>query len=77
MKRLYVQPQFRGLGAGKVLIEAIVQQARAIGYKRMRLDTITQMDKAQSLYENLGFIDIAPYRYNPLEGVRYMELKLS
>lgn len=76
MKRLYVRPQFRGLGAGHALAEAIVGQARAIGYARMRLDTIIEMDKAQSLYEKLGFVDIAPYRHNPLEGVRYMELDL-
>lgn len=74
MKRLYVRPQFRGLGAGQALARAIVQQARTLGYKRMRLDTLVSLDKAQALYENLGFVDIAPYGTNPLEGVRYMEL---
>ena len=76
MKRLYVRPQFRGLGMGKMLIEVAVRRAREIGYERIRLDTIAAMDKAQALYESANFIDIAPYYDNPLEGVRYLELTL-
>jgi len=76
MKRLYVRPEFRGSGIGKALAEAVVCQAREIGYKIMRLDTVSSMNRAQSVYESLGFVDTTPYCFKPLEGVRYMELKI-
>jgi len=77
MKRLYLSPKFRGKGIGKILAEFIIQQARDIGYKRMRLDTIqSNMQEAIALYRQLGFTEIAPYRVNPLPGVVFMELTL-
>jgi len=77
MKRLYVRPAFRGRGIGRTLAIAIIDEARTIGYKRMRLDTVPSMTTAMSLYEMLGFRDVEPYRHNPIEGVRFMELTLS
>jgi putative acetyltransferase len=76
MKRLYVKPQFRGLGVGKSLAEAVIEEARKIGYNRMRLDTAPSMKAARMLYASLGFKQISPYRYNPLEGAVFMELML-
>ena len=77
MKRLYLSPKFRGKGIGKILAEFIIQQARDIGYQRMRLDTIqNNMQEAIALYRQLGFTEIAPYRVNPLPGVVFMELTL-
>jgi len=77
MKRLYVRPQFRGKGLGKALAERIIHEARAIGYAKLRLDTVEPvMRTAVEMYRHLGFREIAPYRENPIEGALYMELEL-
>ena len=76
MKRLYTKSQFRGLGIGKALCEELIKRARRLGYRRMRLGTLPSMEKARSLYGSLGFKEIDPYRFNPVEGASFMELKL-
>lgn len=75
-KRLYVKPEFRGLKIGRKLVEAIIAEARKIGYTRMRGDTLASMKAAQALYASLGFKQIEPYYYNPIEGAKFIELKL-
>jgi ribosomal protein S18 acetylase RimI-like enzyme len=77
MKRLYLRPQFRGNGLGRVLAERIIAEARQIGYRRMRLDTVRPvMNDAIALYRRFGFQEIAAYCENPQAGVLYMELEL-
>ena len=77
MKRLYVRPNFRGLGLGRTLAERILSEAASIRYGCIRLDTVQGiMDDAIALYRRLGFREIAPYRQNPIAGALYMELEL-
>ena len=78
MKRLYVRPNFRGRGLGRDLTERIMSEARDIGYKVMRLDTLPgKMDLALGMYRSLGFREIEPYYPNPVAGAVFMELALS
>jgi putative acetyltransferase len=78
MKRLYLRPEFRRKGLGIRMVEAILSEAKQIGYSRMRLDTLPgRMDKAISLYRSIGFKEIPPYYDNPAANVLYMELVLG
>ncbi len=77
MKRLYVRPEFRGRSLGRTLADRIVREAREIGYRRMRLDTVEPVMKdAVAMYRRMGFREIAAYRANPIAGALYMELEL-
>ncbi len=76
MKRLYVRPAYRSLRLGRLLAETAIAHARAVGYARMRLDTLPSMGAARSLYDDLGFTDVPPYYHNPVEGAEYKELDL-
>jgi len=77
MKRLYLRPQFRGKGLGRVLAETVIAAARSTSCRKMRLDTVEPvMPNAVAMYRRLGFKEIEPYCANPIEGALYMELEL-
>jgi ribosomal protein S18 acetylase RimI-like enzyme len=73
LKRLYVKPDYRSLKIGKRLLELAIDTAKQLNYKFIRLDTVPGQIKAQELYHYLGFYEIEPYRYSPIEGTIYFE----
>lgn len=76
MKRLFVQPAFRGLGLGRLLAEAILDAARLADYSCVLLDTLNEMETARALYEDLGFAEVPPYYHNPHAGAHYLKVDL-
>ena len=76
MKRLYVRPSYRGLRVGRLLAESIMDAARVAGYDYILLDTLSDMESARALYEELGFEDIPPYYFNPIAGAHYLKAAL-
>jgi GNAT superfamily N-acetyltransferase len=77
MKRLFVRERFRGSGLGVALAQRVITWAREARYQRVLLDTLPSMEKAYLLYVRLGFREVAPYRFNPVPGAKFLELKLE
>lgn len=77
MKRLFVRPAFRKFGLGRMLVEQCMVRATAIGYNTMLLDTLRDMEAARALYQEAGFVEVAPYYHNPLTGAHYLMANLS
>ena len=76
MKRLYVRHPYRRLGLGRQLAEAALDSARVAGYHHLLLDTLSDMESARALYQDLGFHDIPPYYHNPIAGAHYLKVDL-
>ena len=77
MKRLYVRPAFRRFGLGRVIAQALIDEAVRCGYSSMLLDTLDDMEAARGLYASLGFVEVAPYYYNPIPGAHYLKVDLD
>ena len=80
LKRVFVRPAGRGQRLGETITRRLIADARAFGYRTVRLDTLPFMHTAQAIYESLGFVDCAPYPIEMPEafrsGIRYMALEL-
>ena len=77
MKRLYVRPAFRRFGLGRLLAQALLDEARRAGYSAILLDTLDDMEAARELYASLGFVEIPPYYFNPIPGAHYLMAELK
>jgi len=77
MKRLFVRPAFRRFGLGRLLAQALIDEARRAGYSAMLLDTLDEMEAARGLYASLGFEEIPPYYFNPIAGAHYLKVDLD
>ncbi len=77
LKRMYLKDRFRGQGIGKRMMEEALSAATQLGYTKIRLDSIEQMQPAIALYKQFGFYEVEPYRYNPVEGAIYFEKDLQ
>jgi len=77
MKRLYVRPAFRRFGLGRIMAQALLDDARRAGYSTMLLDTLDDMEAARELYATLGFHEIPPYYFNPIPGAHYLKADLD
>ncbi len=77
MKRLYVTPEERGHGVGAALAMAAIKAAKAIGYRKLMLDTLPNMRMAVKLYRELGFTEAPNYYQTPVEGTMFMALDLD
>lgn len=76
LKRMYVHPEYRRYKIGMKLLNLALETATELKYTFIRLDTLPSMIPAINLYRSVGFYDIPPYRFNPIDGAVYMEKKL-
>ena len=76
MKRLYVRPAFRGHRIGDALVDRILQDARAIGYRHMLLDTLPFLESAIYIYQKRGFYEIPCYNDSPVATTIFMQYDL-
>lgn len=77
MKRLYVRPAFRRFGLGRLMAQALLDEARRAGYSATLLDTLDDMEAARGLYTSLGFEEIPPYYFSPIAGSHYLKAELN
>jgi|SRR5688572_26041534 len=90
IQRMYVQPHVRGVGAGRLLVHRLLEDARSLGYERVRLESLKALSAAHNLYRSVGFREIDPYSensmtaYQPLatlatyrDSALFMELTLN
>lgn len=65
------------LGVGRALVEAIIDTAKKLGYREVRLDTLPTMGPAQDIYLGSGFEEIEPYYDSPIANTLFLRLDIS
>jgi ribosomal protein S18 acetylase RimI-like enzyme len=63
---MYVQPHARGIGAGRRLLQLLLDDARAIDYRTVRLESLKALTSAHALYRSAGFVEVPPYAENSM-----------
>ncbi len=76
IKRMYVRPDYRRRGIGRMILDELIKRGRALGYAAARLDTLARLEAALTLYESHGFERIEPYNFNPEADIVYLEMRL-
>jgi GNAT superfamily N-acetyltransferase len=73
IQRMYVLPSFRGRGLGRALVNRLIEDARSIGYQRLKLESLEFLEAAHSLYRSVGFHEIDPYADNSMKSYQDAE----
>jgi len=61
LQRMYVRPDFRGMGAGRLLLSRLLDDGRVMGLSALRLESLRVLHEAHALYRSAGFVEIGPY----------------
>ncbi|MGC2035020.1 MAG: GNAT family N-acetyltransferase [Thermoplasmata archaeon] len=77
IKRIYVRPDYRGKGFGHPFVRALIDQARRLGYERLRVDTLPTMQAAIEFYQELGFRPIKAFWSHPVANALFFEREIS
>ncbi|HTT14534.1 MAG TPA: GNAT family N-acetyltransferase [Thermoplasmata archaeon] len=77
IKRVFVRPDHRGPGFGPILTGAVIDRARALGYERVRVDTLPSMTAAMQFYPEMGFRPIAAFWPHPVPDARFFEYAIE
>lgn len=76
VKRMYVDPEYRGGGVGGLLLHGLEEGAKALGYKELYLDTLSRLESACALYKSKGYETMQPYNHTPVDDVLYFKKSL-
>jgi len=68
IQRMYIQPHVRGVGPGRALVERLLQDARDLGYAKVRLERLRALAPAHGLYRSVGFVEVEPYADNSMDA---------
>jgi GNAT superfamily N-acetyltransferase len=73
VQRMFVPPRFRGKGVGRAIVNRLIKDARSIGYRRLKLESLEFLEPAHSLYRSVGFHKIDPYADNSMKSYQDAE----
>jgi GNAT superfamily N-acetyltransferase len=68
VQRMYVLPDFRGKSVGRAIVNQLIDEARSLGYRRLKLESLEFLKAAHALYRSVGFHEIDPYADNSMKS---------